>query len=255
MTSQNAHRQWTWRPTGIPHAQDDRTVRLLRMGIGAIGILLPAALIAGNALLDSKTIIPSSMSGSYYTSTRNLFVGSLCAIGVFLICYRRSRRQDFCTTFAGLCALAVAFSPTAPPLPGKEPAWVNYLHHVAAGALILTLGLFCWVVFADYDKAKTGPGASVADRIKAWWASAWQILKAGGPKRIYVISGSVVFLAGLLALYTGVWPAAWSTGWPSLYLFEAVAVVAFGAAWFRAGMRTVTRVPPRQAPGAASTTR
>ena len=95
------------------------------------------------------------MSGSYYTSTRNLFVGSLCALGVFLIGYRHTRRQDACTTFAGLCALAVAFAPTAPAPPQTEPAWINYLHHAAAIALIFTLGLFCWVVFAAYAHPAT----------------------------------------------------------------------------------------------------
>ena len=235
MVDRHAQKRWTWTFADLPQAQDDRTVRLLRLAIGAIGMLLPVALIAGNALLGARMIVPYSMSGSYYTPVRNLFVGSLCALGVFLICYRRSRRQDLCTTFAGACALAVAFSPTAPPLPMTEPAWVNYLHESAAGVLILTLGLFCWVVFADYDKTRLPPHPSFEDRIKAWCVSAWKALKADGGRRIYVVSGFVVFLSGSLALCTGLWPAAWSRSWPSLYLFEAVAVVAFGAAWFKAG--------------------
>ena len=83
--------------------------------------LLPLALIFFNWITGDKVVVPSSMSGSYYTSTRNLFVGSLCALGVFLIGYRHTRRQDVCTSFAGLCALAVAFAPTA-PAPPRPPA-------------------------------------------------------------------------------------------------------------------------------------
>jgi hypothetical protein len=49
--------------------------------------------------------------------------------------------------------------------------------------------------------------------------------------------GFLVFASGALALYTGVWPTSWSTGWQSLYLFEAVAVIAFGVAWFEAGLK------------------
>jgi hypothetical protein len=65
------------------------------------------------------------MSGSYYTSTRNLFVGALCALGVFLIGYRHTERQNRCTWFAGACALVVAFAPTAPKPPMTEPAWAS----------------------------------------------------------------------------------------------------------------------------------
>jgi hypothetical protein len=230
---------------GRPEDQDDRTVWLLRLGVGAIGFLLPIALIAGNKVLGSKVIIPSSMSGSYYTSTRNLFVGSLCALGVFLIFYRHTERQDRCTTFAGACALLVAFAPTAPAPPGTEPAWVNYLHHSAAGALIFTLGLFCLVVFTeDAGPGTTLPG-SAASHFGSWVARAWDSVKKGGLDTLYLGCGLLVFISGGFALYTGIWPTDWSTGWPSLYLFEAVAVSAFGTAWIAAGLelRQETQAP------------
>ncbi len=76
-----------WLP--VPGSQDVQTVKLLRLGVGLIGTLLPVALIFFNWIAGDKVIVPNSMSGSYYTSTRNLFVGSLCALGVFLIGYRR----------------------------------------------------------------------------------------------------------------------------------------------------------------------
>lgn len=244
MLVQKTLTQQTSKLAGPPRAQDERTVGHLRLSVGAVGIFLPIALITGNVLLHDKTIVPDSMSGSYYTSTRNLFVGSLCALGVFLICYRHSRRQDLCTTFAGACALAVAFSPTAPPLPRREPSWVNYLHQSAAGALILTLGLFCWVVFADYDRPVVPQHASVGEHLKAWWTIVVRTVRQGRWKSVYVISGITVLVSGLLALYTGVWPTSWSSGWPSLYLFEAIAVVAFGIAWLRAGVETMLTEMP-----------
>lgn len=216
---------------GVPGNQDARTVRLLRLGVGAVGTALPIALIAGNLLLDDKVIVPDSMSASYYTSTRNLFVGALCALGGFLIGYRHTERQDRCSTFAGLCALLVAFSPTAPPAPKQEPAWVNYLHQSAAAALISTLGLFCLIVFAGYAKPGDERPGSLGGRFWAWLRNAAIIIKRGRWARIYLISGFLVFAAGLMALYTGIWPTSWSMGWPSLYLFEAIAVVAFGIAW------------------------
>ena len=59
----------------------------LRTAIGIIGIALPFALVLGKILFDGGGL-QNSMSAYYYTNTRNLFVGSLCAIGIFLMSYR-----------------------------------------------------------------------------------------------------------------------------------------------------------------------
>jgi len=240
MSNANAARQRSRRllgGLGVPGNQDARTVRLLRLGVGAVGTTLPIALIAGNLLLGDKVIVPNSMSASYYTSTRNLFVGALCALGGFLIGYRHTERQDRCSTFAGLCAVLVAFSPTAPPFPRQEPRWVDYTHNGAAVALISTLGLFCLVVFADYAEPGGARPESLGSRFLAWLRNALVIIKRGGWTRIYLIAGFLIFASGLLALYTRIWPTSWSSGWPSLYLFEAIAVVAFGIAWVTAALR------------------
>ncbi len=226
--------------------QDFKTVKLLRLGVGAVGALLPVALIFFNWIMGDAVTVPSSMSSSYYTSTRNLFVGSLCALGVFLIGYRHTGRQDLCTSFAGLCALGVAFAPTAPKLPKTEPAWISYLHHSAAGALIFTLGLFCWIVFVDHARDNEAqPG--IARSFTAWLAGAWNDLRRPGRNTLYLVCGFVVFASGALALYTGIWPTSWSTGWPSLYLFEAVAVFAFGSAWIVAGLEDAIAMERRVA--------
>jgi hypothetical protein len=233
-------------PQRVSGDQDDKTVKLLRLGIGVIGTLLPIALITGNLILRDKVIVPSSMSGSYYTSTLNLFVGALCVLSAFLIGYRHTKRQNRCTWFAGACALVVAFAPTAPTPPETEPAWVNYLHHIAASGLIFTLGLFCWVVFADYAQRGEAQPESRPERLRAWWASARDKLKSDAQGRLYLICGFLVFASGALALYTGIWPTGWSTGWQSLYLFEAVAVIAFGVAWIAAGVTGVETIAQSQ---------
>jgi hypothetical protein len=240
MTSTSAPRKLSLMQLGWPReagAQDVTTVRLLRLCVGAIGTTLPVALIAGNWIAGGKVIVPSSMSGSYYTSTRNLFVGALCALGVFLIGYRHTPRQNRVTWFAGVCALLVAFDPTAPPRPLTEPAWINYVHHGAAAGLIFTLGLFCWIVFADYAQSGHAPPESVAGRLRAWVTRAWGTLARGGRNSLYVACGLLVFVSGGLALYTGIWPTSWSAGWQSCYLFEAIAVVSFGIAWIAAGLQ------------------
>lgn len=167
-------------------------------------------------------IIPTSMSGSYWTTARDVFVGSLCAIGVFLIGYRHTRLQDICSSAAGVCALLVAFNPTAPgPGTPGEPQWVNYLHHIAAGALLLTLGAFCFVFLAEHRRARTsGRPASI----------------------IYLTSGCAVIAAVIAAFITGLLGV--GSNWPLLYLLEAIAVFSFGAAWITASLEDQAGFPP-----------
>jgi hypothetical protein len=223
-------------PSHTSGDQDARTVKLLRMGVGVVGAALPVALIAGDLILGDKVIVPSSMSSSYYTATRDLFVGALCALGGFLIGYRHTVRQNRCTWFAGVCALLVAFAPTAPSPPATENAAINWLHHLAAAGLIFTLGAFCFVVFTDYALPARKQAESIPDRFRAWLASVFALIRQGGLSRLYLICGCLVFLAGGLAVYTGFFPAGWSSSWQSLYAFEGVAVAAFGVAWMTAGV-------------------
>jgi hypothetical protein len=228
--------------SSIPGIQDARAVKILRLGVGSIGILLPIVLIVGNWIVDWQFSWPSSMSGSYYTHTRNLFVGLLCALGVFLIFYWPTWLQGLFTCFAGICALLVAFDPTAPP-PGKgsEPAWINYMHHSAAGGLILVLGLFCFVL-------QWGDAASVATLDPHQLQQQAIKTRPQVPLRrsiLYFTCGGLILVSGGFALITGVWPTSWSTGWSSLYLFEAIAVLAFGIVWITAAAVSATTIQKR----------
>src|SRR5215469_5887569 len=76
-----------WHGTGEPRHQNQLSINYLtlRKVVGGIGLLLPVGLLVGNTLVASN--LPHSMSGYYYTDVRNLFVGALCALGVFLIGY------------------------------------------------------------------------------------------------------------------------------------------------------------------------
>src|SRR5215467_3411619 len=60
----------------------------LRKAVGIIGFLLPSVLAIGKILLQGfgpqGAILQSSISSYYYTNVRDIFAGSLCAIGVFL---------------------------------------------------------------------------------------------------------------------------------------------------------------------------
>ncbi|MFI6488780.1 hypothetical protein [Streptomyces sp. NPDC050564] len=198
--------------------QDNRTVGRLRLGVGVIGIMLPPAVPLGNEILralGSKTpIMPDSISGSYYTGTRNVFVGSLCALGVFLICYRYNKRDDHFSSAAGAFALAVAFLPTSP---GEHPTArqeaVGVIHLVCAALLLLMLAMFCILSF--WDPAPT-------DKRHV--------------NRLYLTAGAAIVaftaIAGIAQL------TKWGTHWKftSVYICETLAVWAFGIAWLTAAL-------------------
>src|SRR6201997_1630605 len=101
---------------------------LMRLLIGVIAVLLPFALMLVNWACGHGT--QQSLSGYYYTPMRNIFIGSLCAIGVFLVSYNGYDLADrLVPAFAGLCTILVAFFPTTPGnLPTAQQVLVGDFH-------------------------------------------------------------------------------------------------------------------------------
>jgi hypothetical protein len=218
-----------WRGTPSPISQPDQdlsTVVRLRVGVGVIGILLPIVLPLGNLLFAEARGLPTagwwpeSMSGSYYTSTRNLFVGGLCALGVFLIGYRYSRREDLFSTVAGVSAIGVALCPTSPLGPTVFQREIGWLHYVFAGVLLVALAMFCLVSFRDQTNSPD-PRA----------------------KRLYYWAGVTILIAVALALVLGLAHVGARALITPVYLAEWVSVWAFGAAWLYAAL-DLHRNPP-----------
>ena len=197
--------------------QDRKTVQLLRFGIGAIGVLLPVALPFGNWIFvqlgHHTEILPSSMSSSYYTSTRNIFVGSLCALGVFLIGYRYNPRDDKWSTIAGIFAIAVALFPTAPKSPTPYQSAIGYAHLSFAAVLLTALAMFCIWSFRD-------PAIEERRRVN----------------HAYLTAGILILAFLAVAVLAGV--THWGDHWTltPLYLCESLSVWAFGLAWIGAAL-------------------
>ncbi len=83
----------------------------LRFGLAAIGIAFPIVLWGGGVLLTNIGL-QNSMSAYYYTGMRDLFVGILVAVGVFLFFYRgECARESWTLNLAGIAAIGVAFFP------------------------------------------------------------------------------------------------------------------------------------------------
>jgi hypothetical protein len=95
-----------------PPANQDSIISylLLRKSLGWIAIAMPFALGFGAWFFEG---IPwaDSISAYYYTSMRDVFVGTMFAVGVFLFCYRGRNRQDnIVTNLAGIAAAAIGLA-------------------------------------------------------------------------------------------------------------------------------------------------
>jgi hypothetical protein len=201
--------------------QDEKTVQRLRFGVGAIGVLLPIVLPFGNWVFvqfgHHTQIWPSSMSSSYYTSTRNIFVGSMCALGVFLLGYRSTAKADTWTTVVGIVAIGVALFPTAPHPATDFQSAIGYVHLSCAGITLAGLGAFCIASFHHESNASRAPE---------------QTTKNYG----YLTAGILIFVLVAVAIIAGLtkWGAKWTL--TPLYVCEGLSVWAFGAAWIAAAL-------------------
>jgi hypothetical protein len=191
----------------------------LRKAIGIIGIALPFALAFGKVLLDGPGI-QSSMSGYYYTAMRDVFVGSLCAIAVFLMSYRGyERKDDIAGNLACAFAIGVALFPTTPDMdPTARDKVIGAMHLLFAAAFFSTLAYFSLALFR-----KTGPDKPPT-------------LKKRQRNHVYTACGYVIIacivLIGVIAFLPGETPV---KRLDPVFWLESLAVVAFGISWLTKG--------------------
>ena len=205
----------------------DRYVRsylIMRVAVGALGIALPFVLVLGEPLLfDGQPFPRGSLSAYYYSGLREVFVGTLCAIGVFLVTYKVAERsrENRLSIYAGASAIVVALFPTGKPGRGVTPTplqnllgetTVERIHFVAGAVFIGSLA----VISFYFGKPSPKPGS----RGPSFWR--WYHLLCAG----FIVAALI--LAGVAGI----------TGEPDkgLLIAEAVAVWAFGASWLMKGL-------------------
>ncbi len=191
-----------------------------RRGIGIIGITLPFVLAIGYAVSEGHSTLLGSISTYYYTDMRNVFVGSMCAIGVFLLCYRYDVLDDILSSIAGALAILVALFPTAPAHATKNALLASQFHAAFAGLLFIMLAVFCLFIFTKTDA--TEPQTTPRKRTR---------------NGVYRICGVIIIAcvvgAGLIALK--VIPPSFTDKTNLLFWAESIAVFAFGFAWLVKG--------------------
>jgi len=193
----------------------------LRKVVGVLGIALPFVLALGGMLLAGPGL-QTSISDYYYTGMRNVFVGTLCAIAVFMLSYRGyDRADDIAGDIACVFSLGVAFFPTTPAgTPSDPQRLIGGLHLASAAGFFLTLSYFSLILFTRTDPTKQ-PTRKKVQRNKVYKVCGWIMLGAIG----LIVLHALLFrgIAGSLDRLALV------------FWLEALAVIAFGVSWLTKG--------------------
>lgn len=201
----------------------------VRQALGLLGLVFPLALILGGLMSNHK--IEPSISDFYHTALRDVFVGSLCAIGIFLISYKGYRRQkgewvsdDIVATLAGLAAFGVAFFPNESP--SHQAVTLSQLavgigisplfHYTSALTFFVCLAIFCYVKFPKTAKP-------VRRRIYIWCG------------HVIAVCTVMIFICSYLKLRGAPPLREQVLGWHLIFWFEAIGVWAFALSWLTKG--------------------
>lgn len=185
----------------------------LRKAVGWIGILLPFVLLLGNTILFGGNPNQPSVSLYYYTPMRDVLVGGLCAVALFLFFYSGYDTWDNTTaSLTGFFALLVAFFPASETGSGGI---ANTVHVISAALFLGSLAFFSLFLFTKDD------GNPTPEKLKR--------------NSIYIACGSVMSVSLLALLIYFIIKREDHTSTPFIFWAETVALVAFGISWLTKG--------------------
>jgi hypothetical protein len=207
--------------TDIPASSDPLVIQYLglRKAVGIIGMALPVGLACGNVAVERLSHLEVGVLGSisayYYSDMRNVFVGSLCAVAVFLFSYRGFDWRDaLASRIAAASLIGVALCPTTPE--GEKRGIAGTLHITFAVVYFLTLAFFALVLFRKTD------GNPTHEKLRR--------------NRVYSVCGYSILLCLVLIVVAFHVPSDSPIQQldPVFYL-ESVALLSFGISWFVKG--------------------
>ena len=197
----------------------------MRRFIGILGISLPFIVILGG-LTQGEPGLQGSISGYYYTNMRDLFVGILSGVALFLLSYRGYEQiDDIAANLSGLFALGMILFPTA-MYSGKAVRVGMFLIadnisetiHLAFGALFfLALSFNSLFLFT-----RRHPGVMGKEKKRR--------------NIIYRSCGIVMILAiACITMYTDFLRGNFIAAINPVLILESVALLAFGISWLVKG--------------------
>jgi len=232
------------KPSAVSEAENELVMSFLavRRALGFLGIALPLSLL----LVAGLTAEPmrASMSEFYFGRAGDLFVGILCAIGVFLWAYVGYPPKDrgewptdrMVSRIAALAAVLVALVPTldkmaVPENPARGCSVLQCLlgdeisrmvHYGAAAVFFGCLAVFCLVLFRR-DGGQMSRGKRARNRI--YGLCGWMIVASMGALALFGVVYRMQDAAGQAAMDATY----------LVFMLEAVGVVAFGISWLIKG--------------------
>jgi hypothetical protein len=242
--------QWEEKEAQVISAQN------MRRGVGWLAILLPVLTTVGYWVLGAQRGgFLSSISESYYTLMRDVFVGTLCIEAFFLYAYRGySACEDrFFNGLAVLCVVVALFSANVNPVvasgvSGPPSCYYpiemgptclivlndrvlmfhhevfGHIHMVAAAILFASLGYVSFGFFTKTDSDDPGPEKRHRNTIyRAAGITIWSALALYG-----------LFLVARIFVPEALWIRRLDD-WPFLFLIETVCLLAFGFSWLVKG--------------------
>lgn len=199
----------------------------VRRAVGILGVILPLTLIIGGILSNNR--LEPSISDFYHTTLRDVFVGTMFAIGIFLISYKGYKRDkgewfsdDWVATLAGISAFGLAL------FPNESPAVVtvsqvalglkisSIFHYASALTFFICLGIFCY-----YQFPKTAN--PVRRRIYFWCG------------HVIVISTILITITSYMKIKGSPEMKAMVLDWNLVLWLEAIGVWAFAFSWLTKG--------------------
>ncbi len=198
----------------------------LRAAIGLLAILLPIVVSIVGASLGEP--IRTSISSYYhYAPTRDVFVASLCSIGVFLGCYSGYWHQDWRRNevwihkVMGVAAILVGMCPTFQDgiTNNKYLVFLSHVHIGAAVVLMVLMAVMAfWMFPLNQEATKLDKDEQIAVTKKAFNAWVYRICGA-------VIATVLVFFGFHILLVPK------SPTDTTLFYVEWIAIWGFGVAW------------------------
>lgn len=206
----------------------------IRRAIGVLGFILPIILGPVGWLVFGVEIQPN-MSSYYHTTLRDVFVGVMCSIGIFLFCYRGyDPIENWTANLACASAIGVALCPLDPNSdPLHQSTLVGYLHTLSGGMFFLTL-----TIYSLYHFPKTNLGVRLKSldekRDAIYRISGLTIMSSMGAGAIFlfVLSGPIKEFLNQLNF---------------LFWIEWIAIWAFAFAWLTKGHAILARFDEHEA--------
>jgi len=196
--------------TELKFTQHTYSYLALRKAVGWISILLPFTLMLGVFLIFDRPIIQASISHYYYTGMRDVFVGAICAIALFMFFYSGyDKWDDLAGNMAGFFAVGAAWFPTSEAGPSN---WIGIIHFVCAACFFLTLAAFSLFLFTQ-----KGPSPTREKKIR----------------NIIYISCGLIMIACLIAIL--IYHTFIDSESSFVFWAETLALVVFGVSWLTKG--------------------